>query len=122
MTPEQAREKAQDIVLEYLKKLNKADGFNKDFDVVEAIADALMEAAGEWRTMGNAPKKDRWVLLYDARLKRCVVAQHMTALEDGSQDWVFARHLGSDGSGVAFVSKDATHYRELPAPPEPADG
>jgi hypothetical protein len=84
----------------------------------EAIAAALLEAAGQWNADMDAAPRDRWILLYDKRLKRCVVAQHMTAMEDGSQDWIFARQLGSDGAGVAFVTSDATHWRHLPAPPE----
>lgn len=77
---------------------------------------ALLEADCQWQPIETAPK-DQWVLLYDALLRRCVVAQWMTAIEDGSGDWVLARRLGSDG--LAFVSRDATHWRHLPREPRP---
>ncbi len=51
-----------------------------------------------WQDISTAPK-DRYVLVYDARLQRSVVAQHMTAIEDGSGDWVYARQLGANVLG-----------------------
>ena len=82
---------------------------------VREIVGAL-EKSGDWQPIETAPR-DRWILVWDARLKRCVVVQSMTAIEDGSVDWVFARHWDEFGKTMAFISKDATHWMPLPLPP-----
>ncbi len=74
-----------------------------------------------WQDISTAPK-DRYVLVYDAKLKRSVVAQHMTAIEDGSGDWVYARQLSANVLGHpvpawAFICKEPTHWQPLPEPP-----
>lgn len=70
-----------------------------------------------WQTLDTAPT-DKPVLVYDAHLKRSVVAQKMTAIEDGTSDWVYARQLAAVGMpAIAFVCKEPTHWQPLPDDP-----
>jgi len=82
-----------------------------------SITDALLRAAGRWQPLTEAPT-DKPVLVYDDAAKRCVVAQHMTAIEDGSTAWVYARQIGMPGETLAFIAKQPTHFRYLPEAPE----
>lgn len=76
--------------------------------VVEAYAAGWKDGAAcgrsiwvnDWRIIDTAPT-DKAVLVYDAHLERCVVAQKMTALEDGESDWVYARRLSNALDGAA---------------------
>lgn len=116
MTPEEAKQTARNIV----------DGAclgtifvqNGVAAALEAdITAALLEASGRWEPLDHAPT-DKPVLIYDAAAKRCVVAQHMTAIEDGSTAWVYARQIGAPGEAMAFIAKLPTHFRYLPEAPE----
>ncbi len=69
-----------------------------------------------WQTMETAPT-DKPILVYDARLKRQVVAQSMTAVEDGKSDWVFARRVGLGTEALAFICPHPTHWMHLPKNP-----
>jgi hypothetical protein len=116
MTPEEAKQIARDIVDEAC--LGETFARNGTVAALEAsIAAALLEAAGRWLSLEDAPT-DKPVLVYDASAKRCVVAQHMTAIEDGSTAWVYARQIGMPGEGLAFIAKHPTHFRYLPEAPE----
>ena len=72
----------------------------------------------EWQPIETAPR-DRRVLIWDAETKRCVVAQHMTAIDDGSSAWVYARSLSCDldGDKIAFIAENPTHW--MPEPDAP---
>mgnify|MGYP001012851125 CR=1 FL=1 len=113
MTPEEAKQKA----IELLDIIRQRSALDCPLDGEEEIAAALLEAAGRWLSLKDAPT-DKPVLVYDAAAKRCVVAQHMTAMEDGSTAWVYARQIGMPGEAFAFIAKHPTHFRYLPEAPE----
>lgn len=71
-------------------------------------------ACDGWQPIETAPD-DRQVLVWDGHHQR--VAQMMTAIEDGTRDWVYARQLACEGSAIAFVC-EPTHWRPLDAPPK----
>ena len=72
----------------------------------------------KWQPIDTAPF-DKRVLLYDPRMNTSVVAQQMTALEDGEKSWVYARKLsGNSKHAVAFVVAAPTHWMPLPEPPK----
>lgn len=71
-----------------------------------------------WQPIETAPT-DIPVLVFDqpdGESGRQFVAQHMTAIEDGSTAWVYARRLGVEDP-VAFIAKCPTHWMPLPEPP-----
>lgn len=116
MTPEEAKATSWNLVNQFMVMAESSDAqCDRAAQLVDWFASALLSAAGGWNADMDAAPRDRPVLLYDDRLQRCVVAEWMTAIDDGAQDWVFARQHGL--AGIAFVSRDATHWRELPAPP-----
>jgi len=58
---------------------------------------------------------NRRLLVWDDHKKTWFVAEMMTAIEDGSVNWVYARRIGPDG--FAFIVKEPTHWMELPEVP-----
>lgn len=68
--------------------------------------------SANWRPIQTAPR-GRYVLLWDG--ERPYVARQMTAVEDGTRAWVYARRLGADG--IAFVVPEPSHWMPLPDPP-----
>ena len=73
-----------------------------------------------WREMDTAPHNKR-VLIYDPKLKTSMVAEMMTAMEDGERSWVYARYFsGNANHAVAFVVSAPTHWMPLPDAPEEA--
>jgi hypothetical protein len=85
--------------------------------ISEALLDVYVaeKVKSQWQTIDTAPKNVP-VLVYDAHLQRAVVAQRMTAVEDGSVDWVYARQIDAV-CPVAFICKQPTHWLPLPSPP-----
>ena len=74
------------------------------------------EARQQWRPISEAPRDGTWMLTSDP-VHGMRVAGLMTAIEDGDEQWVYARTLGS--SAVAFICHP-THWLPLPPPPEGA--
>lgn len=64
-----------------------------------------------WRCISTAPR-DRDVLIYAVETGEQFVAFWGTCIEDGDQQWTFAR-----GDGVAFIVRDPSHWMPLPDPP-----
>lgn len=69
------------------------------------------------KSMDSAPK-DKWILVFDAYIGRWVVAQCMTAVEDGTINWVFARRLSVENP-VAFICTKPVAW--LPEPEHPIE-
>lgn len=65
----------------------------------------------EWRPIESAPK-DREVLIYAEKTGEQFVAFWGTAIEDGDQQWTFAR-----GDGISFIVRNPTHWMPLPEAP-----
>ena len=63
---------------------------------------------------GNTPSGRR-LLIWDDHKKTWFVAEKMTAIEDGTVDWVYARRVGPDA--LAFIVMKPTHWMELPEGP-----
>jgi hypothetical protein len=65
----------------------------------------------EWQPIETAPTRGD-VLLYCAETGEQFVAFLGTSMEEGDQEWVFAR-----GPDLAFIVRDPTHWQPLPEPP-----
>lgn len=75
-----------------------------------------------WQPIETAPT-DKRILLWCPRMKTAVVAQQMTAMEDGEKSWVYARQLsGNSTHAVAFVVHAPTHWQPIPDDPTPSQG
>lgn len=77
----------------------------------------------EWQDIETAPKGVP-VLIWDKAQSAHRVAFFGTAIEDGSQAWIYARQLSwqrdDGGLAIAFVAAEPTHWQPLPDPPEAA--
>jgi hypothetical protein len=82
---------------------------------IEQIIAAHAPASG-WRAIDSAPKDGTRVLVFADGEQRA--AALLTAVEDGEQNWVYARRLGS--AAIAFVCHP-THWQPLPEPPAPPE-
>lgn len=73
----------------------------------------------KWQPIATAPK-DGPILVWDSRQRTSRVAFFATALEDGSQDWIYARRLNFDDPthAIAFIVQEPTHWMPLPEPPK----
>lgn len=108
MTPDEAKAIAERIYAEHIDR----GGMR------EAIAAALLEAAGQWNAdMDAARKVGTRILVYSS--ERCENCPENTvgmsvADWDGSK-WMLGRTIsGRD----LYLHHDPTHWRHLPAPPE----
>lgn len=85
---------------------------NRSIDEAAAIISELVERIeGVWQPIETAPM-DRDVLLFAAETGEQFAAFYGTAMEDGDEQWVFAR-----GKDIAFIVRNPTHWQPLPPPP-----
>jgi hypothetical protein len=132
MTPEEANAKAREILP--LDAASDDCGFCNFAELRELIAAALLEAAGEWKTMDSAPKGGGAERVDDpayVESPRILLRFGEEGVSVAYWDWYYAE--GGDGctDGVAWMSCPGaerlsdyfstapTHWRHLPAPPEP---
>ena len=66
-----------------------------------------------WRPIETAPRDGTRILVFDP-VHGQRTAQLLTAMEDGDEQWIYARSLGS--SAVAFLCRP-THWKPLDDPP-----
>jgi len=80
----------------------------------ERIRAALAAAdAAAWEGIESAPRDGTRVLVRQDG--ETAVAGWMTAIEDGSGEWIIWRRFGSDAMAIRMLAP--THWRPLPAPP-----
>lgn len=135
MTPQEARLKALEITTAWIRHNDDCDFDSRGReDLQRRIAAALLEAAGEWKTMDSAPKGGGAERVDDPAYvdaPRILLRFGEEGVSVTYWDWYYAE--GGDGctDGVAWIgcpgserlsdyfSTAPTHWRPLPAPPEP---
>lgn len=110
MTPDKARQKAQDIIDEACLGVPLYEN-GVAAAMVNAIATALLAAADQWHGIDGdnpAPRDGSPILVWDEFSPMQIVEWDASG-KDG-YNW-------SDRGGSFFHLEDFTHWRHLPAPP-----